>query len=373
MTNHFIKLTHPGIQSLSPYVPGKTIEEVAREQGITDIIKLASNENAWGCSTAVHRVLTELSNQMISLYPNSISHPFRDKLAHFLGVKTNMLTLSNGSDLIMCLLLICFALHSDKHVLTHDYAFSTYEIQANTLGIPICITPTHNWQVDIDAMINTCTTKTALIFLANPNNPTGLLIPHGEIKRLIESIPKTTILVLDEAYYEYARTVYQANSIELLAKHPNLVITRSFSKAYGLAGLRLGYALADPDITKLLYSVQLPFAVNHVAMAAASAAIDDQAFIERTVELTAQGRQQLQRGLDKLNIAHLPSTTNFITMDCGMDGGIVFQQLQTYGIIVRPLHAYRMDNYIRVTIGTAEQNKRFLETIALILNKDTSP
>lgn len=367
MSYDFVKLTHPGIQSLSPYVPGKTIEEVAREQGLKDIIKLASNENAWGCSPAVHKALSALSDQNISLYPNSVSHPFRYKLAEHLGVEMNTLTLSNGSDLLICLLLICFALHSDKHVLTHDYAFSTYEIQAKTLGIPSVITPTHNWQVDIDAMITTCNEKTALIFLANPNNPTGLLISYADIKRLIESIPKTTILVLDEAYYEYARSQYQANSMDLLVKHPNLVITRSFSKAYGLAGLRLGYALADPQITKLLYSIQLPFAVNNVAMAAASAAIDDQDFIEKTIQLTTQGIEQMQRGLDELNIPHLPTVTNFITIDCNTDGGPVFQRLQEHGIIVRPLHAYGMNNYLRVTIGTEEQNKRFLDTIRLLL------
>ncbi|MDP3705802.1 MAG: histidinol-phosphate transaminase [Legionellaceae bacterium] len=367
MSYDFIKLTHPGIQSLTPYVPGKTIEEVAREQGLTDIIKLASNENAWGCSPTVRQALSLLSDQTISSYPNSVSHPFRHKLAQHLGVNTDMLTLSNGSDLLMCILLICFALHSNKHVLTHDFAFSTYEIQAKTLGVPIVITPAPNWQVDIDAVISTCNDKTALIFLANPNNPTGLLISHAEIIRLIESIPQTTILVLDEAYYEYARAEYQANSIDLLAKHPNLVITRSFSKAYGLAGLRLGYALSDPQITKLLYSIQLPFAVNNVAMAAASAAIDDQAFIEKTLRLTALGIQQMKLGLDKLNIFHLPTVTNFITIDCNTDGWPIFQRLQEHGIIVRPLHAYGMNNYLRVTIGTEEQNKRFLDTIQDIL------
>ncbi|MDP3561032.1 MAG: histidinol-phosphate transaminase [Legionellaceae bacterium] len=363
MDYNFKELAHPGIRTLKPYIPGKTIEEVAKEHGVTDIIKLASNENAWGCSPAVHDALSNLSNQTLSLYPQSVNHALRQKLAEFLGIEADMLMLSNGSDLIYGLLLTCFALQSDKHVLTHRYAFSTYEIQANTLGIPIVITPTNNWRVDIDAILDTCNVKTALIFLANPNNPTGLLINHADITRLLNGIPKTTLLVVDEAYYEYAYAEYQANTIELLAKHPNLIITRTFSKAYGLAGLRLGYAIADPQIINLLYSIQLPFTVNIAAMTAAQAALDDQLFIKKTIRLTKDGITQMQQGLDELGISYLPTSGNFITMDCNTDGNIVFQQLQKYGIIVRPLHPYAMNNYLRVTIGTEEQNNRFIKTI----------
>ena len=362
----FDTLPHAGIRSLCPYIPGKSIEEVASEFGLTDIIKLASNENVWGCSAKVTQALNSISSQDIALYPNSITNPFRKKLADFLDIDVNQLLLSNGSDAIMGLLLTCFALHTDKHVITHDYAFSIYKVQSNTDAIPIRSIPTKNWTVDIDAMINACNDKTVLMFIANPNNPTGLLINHQDIARLLESIPKTTILVLDEAYYEYASSTYYENSLSLLKKHRNLVITRTFSKAYGLAGLRIGYAIADPQIIKLLYTIQLPFAVNSLAMLAASAAIDDQAFIEHTVKQTKEGMLQMQKGLALLNIQHLPTEANFITLDCGTDGTHIFHELQTYGIIVRPLSAYGMNNYLRVTIGTKEQNIRFLDTLRVI-------
>jgi histidinol-phosphate aminotransferase len=370
MSFDFNQLPHAGIRSLAPYIPGKSIDEVAQEQGLSDIIKLASNENPLGCSPNVLQALSQLTSQQISLYPTSINHPLRTKLAQKLGVDSEMLTLSNGSDLLFCLLLTSFALHTDKHILTHDCAFISYSIQAKTLGIPVISTPIYtDWRVNIEAMLNACNEKTALIFIANPNNPTGLLIEHIEIERLLNNIPKTTILVLDEAYYEYAHSSYKANSIELLAKYPNLVITRTFSKAYALAGLRLGYAISDPQITALLYRLQLPFAVNQAAMLAASAALDDQAFLEKSIQTTSQGIHQMQNGLAKLNLPHLPTAANFITFDCKTDADPIYQALQKYGIIVRPLAPYGLNNFLRVTIGTQKQNHKFLEKLTICLGE----
>ncbi len=368
MTFDFTKLSHAGIQSLAPYIPGKSIDEVAREQGLTDIIKLASNENPLGCSPHVLRALSELTSQQIALYPTSINHPLRKKLADKLSINSEMLTLSNGSDLLFCLLLTCFALHDNKHILTHDYAFISYSIQAKTLNIPVVSTPVHaDWQVDIDAMIHACNEKTALIFLANPNNPTGVLIPATEIERLLENIPKNTLLVLDEAYHEYAESISKSNSLALLDKYPNLVITRTFSKAYALAGLRLGYAISHPQITSLLYRLQLPFAVNQAAMVAASAALDDHAFLEKSLDITARGLRQMEQGLATLKISSLPTAANFLMIDCKMDSEQLYQRLQQHGIIVRPLHPYGLNNYLRVTIGTEQQNNKFLEKFALCL------
>ncbi|OGV30949.1 MAG: histidinol-phosphate transaminase [Legionellales bacterium RIFCSPHIGHO2_12_FULL_35_11] len=366
----FKKLTHPGIQSLNPYAPGKSIEEVAREQGITDIIKLASNENALGCSENVLQAIWNLSKEDTALYHTSTTHPFRSELAKFLQIDQEMLTLSNGSDLLICLLLICFAINKNCHILTHDYAFVSYEIQAKTLGVPCYKTQAPNFKVDIDTLINTCTTQTAIIFLANPNNPTGLLIEYAEIKRLLESVPKTTIVVLDEAYYEFAKDDFYGNSVDLINEHPNLVIMRTFSKAYGLAGLRLGYAISNEQITNLLYSVQLPFSVNIASLAAASAAIQDQEFIKKTLENTKEGLVQMQQALNKLGFSYLESHANFITIDCKKDGNPIFEKLQQSGIIVRPLHPYKMTNYLRVTIGTEEQNERFLKVFAQVMGEN---
>ncbi len=366
MTCEFYHLPHEGIKSLSPYVPGKSIEDVTREQGITEIIKLASNENPLGCSPHVLHALKHFTSAQVSIYPTSINHPLRYKLADFVGVDTDMITLSNGSDLLFCLLLMCFGLHLDKHILIHDYAFSSYAIQAKGLGIPVKSVPIQsNWSVNIQEIISVANKQTALIFLANPNNPTGLFIEHTNIVSLLESIPESTLLVLDEAYFEYASQTNPTNAISLLAKYPNLVITRTFSKAYGLAGLRLGYAIAHPHITNLLYRMQLPFAVNQAAIQAAMIALDDTEFLVKTLKITTAGIQQLQHGLDQLNLTYLPTHANFLMIDGKMDVNSIYQTLQQYGIIVRPLHAYGLNNYLRVTVGTKDQNQQFLDKLAL--------
>ena len=365
------QLPHQGIRSLKPYIPGKSADELASERGLTDILKLASNENPLGCSPLALQALSKLSAQMIATYPMSLHHPLRQKLASLLDVETPMITIGNGTDALFCLLLTCFALHTNKHILTHDYAFSSYGIQAKTLGIPVISTGVKpNWEVDIDAMIAAATPQTALIFIANPNNPTGLLVKQTDIERLLQSIPATTILVLDEAYYEYVDDADKAYGLALLKSYKNLVITRTFSKAYGLAGLRIGYAIAHPDITALLYRIQLPFVVNIAAMTAAFAALDDQVFLDQTTQMTKVGLKQLQNGLTALNLKYLPTAGNFITFDCNMDSMAIYQGLQEYGIIVRPLHPYGLNQFLRVTIGTKEQNIRFLDKLKKELHHD---
>ena len=371
MLYDYNQLPHGGIRNLAPYVPGKSADELARERGLTDIIKLGSNENPLGCSLRVTQALAQLTPREIADYPMSIHHPLRQKLADKLNVDKHMITLGNGSDSLFCSLLTCFALHTDKSILTHDYAFSSYAIQAKTLGIPVVSTllkPT--FEIDFDAMIQACNDKTAIIFMANPNNPTGLLINQEDITRLLERIPKTTIFVLDEAYYEYVADPAKAYSIDLLNKHPNLVITRTFSKAYGLAGLRLGYAIANPQITALLYRIQLPFVVNIAALTAATAALDDDEFIKQTIQLNEAGLKQMQHGLTALGLPHLPTAGNFITIDCKTDGMPLYQRLLDYGIIVRPLHPYGLNNYLRITIGTHAQNNRLLDVLSTVTTNE---
>ncbi len=357
-------LPHPGIQSLSPYIPGKSAEDVAKEQGLTNIIKLASNENPLGCSQLVAEALATLSGKQIATYPISAGHPLLRNLAKTLAIDAEMITLGNGSDALIPLLQTCFALHCDKHVLTHQYAFISYGIHAKTLGIPVITTPLlPDWQVDIDAMIAACNEKTALIFLATPNNPTGLLVKQAEIERLLHNIPETTLLVVDEAYYEYVNNAEKLNTISLLSLYPNLVITRTFSKAYGLAGLRLGYAITSTHITSILRRVLPPFTVNGIALLAANAALDDTEFIAHSVRSNMLGLKQLQQGLSQLRLGYLPSAGNFITIDCNKDSTSLYQTLQQHGIIVRPLHPYDLKNYLRVTIGTEQQNSLFLNKL----------
>lgn len=360
----FKQLPHEGVRSLVPYKPGKSIEELAKEQGISDIIKLASNENPLGCSPLALSALRNMSSQHIATYPSPINHALMPTLADKLKVGVEQLFVSHGSDHIFGLLLNCFALHNNKHILTHEYAFSTYAIQANTYNIPIVEVPIKaNWQVDIEKLIAQCTPETAIIFLANPNNPTGLLISQEEIKHLLENIPPSTLLVLDEAYYEFAQSMMQGNSIDWLSEHPNLIITRTFSKIYGLAGLRIGYAIANPDIVDLLQRVQLPFAVNQLALTAAQAALGDEAFVELSLRTNVTGMEQVRAGFDALGVKYLPSTCNFFCFDCEEDSLELYQYLLNKGIIVRPLHPYKMNQYIRVSIGTREQNSRFLKAL----------
>ena len=357
-------LPHAGIRSLNPYIPGKSADQVAKEHGLTEIIKLASNENPFGCSPLVTDALTTITGKQIATYPIAATHPLRSKLAHHLAIEPDMITLGNGSDALISLLQTCFALHCNKHVLTHNYAFISYGIHAATLGIPVVTTPLlPDWQVDIDAMIASCNKKTALIFLASPNNPTGLLVKQAEIKHLLQNIPESTLLVVDEAYYEYVSDGETLNTIALLASHPNLIITRTFSKAYGLAGLRLGYAIASPSITTLLHRVLPPFTVNEIALVAAHAALDDPDFITESVNNNVQGLKQLQLGLTQLNLSYLPTAGNFITFDLKTDALPIYLSLQQHGIIVRPLHPYGLNNHIRVTIGTQQQNSRFINTL----------
>jgi histidinol-phosphate aminotransferase len=368
----FNTLPHPGIRELHPYVPGKATDRVANEQGLTEVVKLASNENPLGCSPLVPKALAALTPLELAAYTITHDHALRGILAEHAHLNKEAIFLSNGSDFIFHMLLECFALHTNKHILTHDCAFISYEVQANTLGIPIRkVALNAAWGVNIDAMIAACSENTAIIFIANPNNPTGLLIPPSEIKRLLDNIPESTLLVLDEAYYEYTPEQERSDAPTWLANYPNLVLTRTFSKAYGLAALRLGYALANPDIIALLYRIQLPFCVSQAAMTAGIAALQDQAFVNKTIQLNTDGLEQVRDGLNKLGLNCLPSTCNFITFDCGRNAVLLDKNLQKHGFITRPLNPYGLEQHLRVTIGTFEQNTRFLNALAICL-KETS-
>lgn len=365
----FQQIPHEGIRSLIPYKPGKSIEELAREKGLVDIIKMASNENPLGCSPMALSALRTMPPKVWATYPSPNNHPLFPHLAKKLGINTNQLFLSNGSDYIYTILMNAFSLHQEKHILTHDYAFSTYAIQAQSLNIPVkSVAINSDWHVDVTRLIDACNDKTSIIFLANPNNPTGTFIDQNDMKKLLKNIPATTLLVIDEAYYEFAVSQYSCNSIDWLEQHPNLVITRTFSKIYGLAGLRLGYAIADPSIIDILQRVQLPFTVNQAALTAAHAALDDHDFIQLSLQTNAEGMQQMREGFDRLGVSYLTSSCNFLTFDCKEDSLPLYNYLLDKGIIVRPLHPYKMNNYIRVTIGTKEQNNRFLKALAEGIN-----
>lgn len=365
MTVDFQSLPHSGIRSLVPYKPGKSIDELKKEKGLDDIIKLASNENPLGCSPLALKSIKNSLSTIVANYPSVLNHPLMDTLSKQLNIAPEQLFLSNGSDCIFGLLMQCFALHLNKHILTHEFAFSTYAVQAHALQIPIQTVPIkQNWEVDVDQIIKACTKQTAMICIANPNNPTGLLISPKKIKHILDNIPPSTLLVLDEAYYEYAADQLEENSIDWLAHYPNLIITRTFSKIYGMAGLRLGYAIAHPDIIDTLRRVQLPFSVNQIALNAAYEALDDHAFIANSLKVNEEGMKQCEEAFKSLNIETLPSSGNFLCFNIKEDGLSLYNYLLERGIIIRPLHPYDMPNYLRVTIGTLEQNQRFFDELA---------
>lgn len=370
MSIDFSKLPHEGIRQLHPYVPGKSSQALKSERDVDDIIKLASNENPLGCSQNVVDALQDVKPHTLATYSTSTQNPLRTSIAKKNALDTESVCLSNGSDFLFHMLMECFALHTGKHILTHDYAFITYEVQANTLGIPIKKTPLNqDWSVDIDTLIEATNDKTALIFIANPNNPTGILIPPKDILRLLDNIPESTILVLDEAYHEYTPKDMQSDAKAWTEKYPNLVITRTFSKVYGLAALRLGYALANPEIISLLYRIQLPFVVNHLAMTLGTIALEDQHFVEESLRVNQEGMQQVDEALKQLELNTLPSACNFITFHCNHDGVELDKHLQARGIIIRPLTPYGLKQHLRVTIGTFEQNQRFLKALPLCLKE----
>lgn len=364
MSIDFKNLPHPGIRSLVPYTPGKSIEELKKEKGLSDIIKMASNENPLGCSPLAQDVIHNLSSILLATYPSPNNHELKSKLAHKLHLNPAQLFLSNGSDSIFGLLIQCFALHLDKHVVTHDFAFSTYAIQANALQVEVVNAAVNDdFSVDVEQLVAACNEHTALVFLANPNNPSGLHLTSDEIKYLLDKLPSKVLLVIDEAYYEYTGHLQNSNSLLWLEQYSNLIITRTFSKIYGLAGLRIGYALANPEIISILQRVQLPFAVNQVALESACAALDDNEFLKRSISLNQAGMKQLKKGFDELNISYLPSACNFLTFKWIEDSLMLYNYLLNHGIIIRPLHPYSMSQYLRVSIGTKEQNQRFLQVL----------
>lgn len=372
MVFDYSTLPHAGIQGLHPYIPGKTSEALRAEKQLSHIIKLASNENPLGCSQEVFKQFAQINRDDVATYPITQEHPLRLKIAAMHGLDKNHVILGNGSDMLFHLLLTCFALHTGKHVLTHDYAFMAYEVQANTLGIPIRKVPLDmGWEVNIDVLIQACHEKTALIFLANPNNPTGLFIHPEKIEQLLANIPESTILVLDEAYHEYVPAALQLNTTAWLNKYPNLVITRTFSKVYGLAALRLGYAFGHPSIIELLHRIQLPFTVSQPSLLAGMRALDDQAFVKKSVTMNAEGLCQVKASLDHLGLTSIPSMANFLTFDCGCDALQLDHHLQSRGIIIRPLNPYGLTQHLRVTIGTFEQNTQFINALTMALKETT--
>jgi histidinol-phosphate aminotransferase len=351
------------VTKLHPYVPGKPIEELERELGISNIVKLASNENPLGPSQKVLAVIEKAAKEL-TRYPDGNGFSLKTALAKKYQLDTAQITLGNGSNDVLELIARAFASPVDEIVFS-QYAFAVYPLVTQAIGAKAVIAPTRDYGHDLQAMSTLITASTKLIFIANPNNPTGTYLEEDELEAFIAQVPETTLVVLDEAYVEYGEQT--VNTIDWLAKYANLIITRTFSKAYGLAGLRIGYALSNPEVADLLNRIRQPFNVNSLALVAATEALQDHDYILQTKAVNDTGMSQLISGFAEMGLDTIPSKGNFISVNVNKNGDEVFTSLLKQGVIVRPVTNYGLPKHIRVSIGLEDENQRFLDALRVIL------
>lgn len=374
MACDFFSLATPGVRGLHPYQPGKPLDELEREYGITNAVKLASNENPLGPSGKVIAAI-EQTAKVLSRYPDGNGFILKQALADKLNLDIGQITLGNGSNDVLELIARAY-LTTETEVIFSQYAFAVYPIVTQAVGAKAIVVAAKAWGHDLSAMLAAITDKTRLIFIANPNNPTGTWVNNTDLVQFLDAVPESVMVVLDEAYFEYTRASESSDpeyavegypdGMALLDSYPNLVVTRTFSKAYGLAGLRVGYAVANADISDILNRVRQPFNVNQLALVAATAALEDEDYLIHSVRLNYQQMQIVVKGLYKLGIEYIPSTGNFVSIRVG-DGLACYDRLLHEGVIVRPLANYDMSAHLRVSIGTAEENQRMLTALGKIL------
>ena len=357
----------PYVRAISPYQPGKPITQLAREMGIPveRIVKLASNENPLGMSPKAKLAL-EKAVGSLERYPDDFE--LKSALASHCGVGMERIVLGNGSNDVLDLIARVF-LAPGRSTIFSQHAFAVYPLASLSAGAELISVPAKEFGHDLEAMRTAIRPDTRLIWIANPNNPTGTFLPYPQLKAFLHAVPADVVVVLDEAYNEYIPLEERADTTAWLAEFPNLVITRTFSKIYGLAGLRIGYALASAEVADLMNRVRQPFNCNNLALAAATAALDDNEFVSQSYELNRAGMEQILGGLKRFGFAHIPSHGNFLTFKAG-DAAALNQKLLKQGVIVRPIGGYGMPEWLRVTIGTEMENLRFLEALEIALETE---
>ncbi len=365
--NRFLQIASPGIPSLNPYVPGRPISELERELGISDSIKLASNENPLGCSELA-RAAAERELAEVARYPDGGGFALRALLSDRHGIDSDRITLGNGSNDVLDMVARVF-LAPGYESLFSQHAFAVYPISSQAAGAEIKVAAANEYGHDLDAMAALISDKTRVIWIANPNNPTGSWLQSGELHGFISAVPQDAVVVVDEAYIEYVSEPEYPDASRWLDEFPNLIVTRTFSKAYGLAGLRVGYALSHPDVADLLNRVRQPFNVNAIALAAATAALKDRDFIDKSVAMNKTGMEQLVAGFRAMRLEYIPSVGNFICVDTGRSGVDVDRELLSRGCIIRPVANYGLPNHLRVSIGLAEENSRLLGALQEVLDR----
>ena len=361
------------IKSLPPYVPGKPASEVRREQGIESITKMASNENPLGTSPKAVAAMSAVVSGM-AVYPDPSGYDLKAALGVRHGVHQEQLVLGNGSSELLDLLARTFLQAGDEAVFS-QYSFIAYAVAVKSVGAHGVRVPAVDYGHDLDAMAEAIGERTRLVFVANPNNPTGTLLSEAAIRAFLSRVPSHVLVILDEAYTEYMQPDQAMDSIALSRDYPNLVVLRTFSKAYGLAGLRVGFAVAHPRVAELLNRTRLVFNVNAVAQAAAIAALGDEAFVRKTYEVNQAGLAQLVEACQRLGLPYVPSSGNFLMVDFSgapHSATEVNKRLLARGIIVRPLGPYGLPQHLRITVGLPGENTLFIEALDAIFEEDAT-
>lgn len=358
----FCDLATPGVQGLRPYEPGKPLSQLEREYGVRDAIKLASNENPLGPSPAALEAMRGALGE-IARYPDGNGFDLKRALAHRYDVDNAGITLGNGSNDVLEIIARAF-LQPGLEAVFSQHAFAVYPIVTQAVGAAARVVPAHDgsrgprYGHDLEAMLAAVTDQTRMIFIANPNNPTGTWLKRDELDAFLQRVPRQVVVVLDEAYVEYVDEPDYPDSIPWLAQFPNLILTRTFSKAFGLAGLRVGFALSHPEIADVLNRVRQPFNVNTLALIAATAALTDRAHLEASLKLNRAGMAQWAEILAELDLEAIPSVGNFLCVDVGRPAAAVYEALLREGVIVRPVANYGLPNHLRITLGLAQENRR---------------
>jgi histidinol-phosphate aminotransferase len=369
----FSNLIAPGVAGLQPYLPGKSIDELEREYGIADSIKLASNENPLGPPASALAAIRAVESDL-ALYPDGSGYRLKQALATHHNVAPEAITLGNGSNDLLVLLAECFLTATDVAVFD-QYSFVIYRMVTQAAGAIAKIVPSlpandrQPYGHDIAAFTDAAAGNPRLIFIANPNNPTGTWLSHAELYDFMCRVPEQTLVVIDEAYGEYVCRDDFPRTLEWLAEFPNLVVTRTFSKVYGLAGSRVGYGVSHPDLAEILNRVRQPFNVNSLALAAAEAALADHEFVERSRRLNSEGMQVLCAALTDLGLSFVPSIGNFVLVDMGAPAAPAYEALLRAGIIVRPVANYGLPNHLRMTIGLPEQVEKLVAALSQIVGR----
>lgn len=354
-------LARPGVREIKPYQPGKPIEELERELGIANAIKLASNENPFGPSPLALAALRAQSGD-IARYPDANGFALKKALAARFGVPMASVTLGNGSNDVLDLVARVFAGPGDE-VVYAQHGFLVYPLVARAVGATPVEVPARDWGHNLEAMARAVTTRSRVVYVANPNNPTGTYSTEPALRAFLDALPDTVVCVVDEAYFEYVAAADYPDATRWLERYPNLVVTRTFSKIYGLAGLRIGYGVSSPAIGDLLNRVRQPFNTSSVAQEAALVALDDDEHVRRSRERNASELRRLDEGMRALGLNTIPSVGNFLTVDLKRPAAPVYEAMLRQGVIVRPIANYGMPNHLRFTVGHAEDNERALDAL----------